>query len=648
MMIENKTYKKCLLIFLIVICLSFIKVNHSDAGTVIVKPGKFDHFSLQMPDKIIAGENVIIKVQVYDSNNNLITNFSEYGKEFRIETNGSLSIQPSILNASSFPGGSSNITINGKKAEKIIFSIRESGGTVPVISREITILPNKLDHFVLQAPEEVTAGKNFDIRVIAKDLFDNTVNDLDIGRNIKITSTGTSSVEMIGSSAIDFTNGTATVNFVSERAGNVFVELQEISTGSRGTTQKINVNPSSLSYFKLKAPKNAIAGDPFDLLVAAYDSYANIITNYSSVGNGVNLSTSGSSKIEPTFISPSEFKTGQVTVRAFYEKAEDIQIIAKERNSDQKGQTSNILILNAAPDHFVVVTPETAQSGQKFKIKIEAYDRFNNIVENYNLTGNVVALNTTGTGEIFPDIVSPSEFRNGIAMVDVTYDKAESFLISAKMSAKRKPGRVAVKEPKVKKRVPKKEEIAVIPVKPEKRIEKVTEIEAVQEYLEKAQVKQPDRIAKAKTEKKEIKKKIIPRKKMPEVTKKPEIEIARKEDIKVKKPAAPYMVNNVSIIEAKDKAMLVINITDTNSELNVSDEIESKHGKEWLKLTLDPAVYKTENAFSFKSYFVGEVLLEEDQVRKNVLYIYVELLPAGVTFDIARVKNTVIVTMATH
>jgi hypothetical protein len=93
--------------------------------------------------------------------------------------------------------------------------------------------------------------------------------------------------------------------------------------------------------------------------------------------------------------------------------------------------------------------------------------------------------------------------------------------------------------------------------------------------------------------------------------------------------------------------MLVINITNPNGHLEYSDEIESKRGKEWLKLRMKPAIYKVQKSYKFKSAFVGDVILEDDPEEKNVLNIYVELLPSGVTFDIARVKNTVIVTLAT-
>ncbi|UCE78621.1 MAG: hypothetical protein JSV13_08925 [Nitrospiraceae bacterium] len=658
--------------------------SHTAAGTVVVKPGRFDHFTMQMPARVIAGEDFIIKVQVYDVNDNLITNFSEIGKEFTAHVDGSAVIQPSTLTARAFTGGSANITINSKKAEKVIFSLRESGGTVPIISREIDVLPNKLDHFVLQAPKTAAAGEHFDVRVIAKDLFENTVRDLDIGRNIKVNSTGSTTAVMTKGTALDFRNGTAIAHFMSEKTGEVNIEIQEIATGSLGNTGIIAIEPSALRYFKIQAPKNAVAGDEFEVLIAAYDAFDNIVTTYSHVGNGVVLTATGGSKIEPSFVQPTLFKQGQAVVTATYNKAEEIQIIAKESNRKQTGKSTDIRIANTVPDHFVVVTPDSAVAGSKFIVRIEAFDRFNNLVKNYNIEGSDVLLQSSGTGNILPSLIPPSSFISGIAMVDVIYDKAESFLISARMSPEKPRGRVAIKEVKKKKMKEKivKKAPPLAPVK-KKDVRKPAAEKTADQYLDdikkkhtapekekKKPVVSPVKVKKKSeqkiidTQKKQIKKPVekAEKPKTDEVIQKTKKELEKPNDVpvekpdkpvtlakkqvkQIEKPVEPFTVSNISIIEAKSKAMLVINITNPDGRLNYSDEIESKFGKEWLKLSMDPADFVSDKAYNFKSAFVGEVLLEKGR-KEDVLNIYIELLPAGVTFDISRVRNTLIVTLA--
>lgn len=702
--------------FLIVAFLGTVS-QPAGAGTVVVKPGQFDHFTVQLPDKAVAGENFIVKVQAYDLNNNLITNFIDSGKEFRIDAGGSAVVQPLTLSAASFSGGSANISVNSRKAEKVVIAIREAGGTVPVISREVLVVPNKLEHFILQAPATVRAGAKFDIRIIAKDLFDNTVDDVEIGRNLKVTTSGTATPGMVGGSGIDFKNGTAVAAFVSEKAGSSFIELQELISGSRGRSNEVAVTPASLSLFKVQAPRTAVAGEGFDLVVSAYDAFDNLISAYASSGAGALLTTTGNTKIEPASLAPSEFKNGQAVVKAVYEKAEDIAVIVKDANSDRFGKTGDIQITNAAPDHFVVVTPDSAVSGQRFKIKVEAYDRFNNVVRNYNLAGNEVVLSTSGTSFITPSVILPTEFVSGIAVVDVLYDRAESFTISAKMIGEKRPGKMTVSEkepsrervqqrpvapvaekPRLAERVPV-VETAAAPSEDKKTEAKRTEVakgeakkpeakkaEPKKEVVARAEEKKPeDKIVHKPAEQKREKPVTHPEVKQPEKKvveqkqekpKQPEkaaeevkplkpVEVAKKEEKKtevkktelkkteqkpeVKQEARPDQVtaiSKVAAIEAKNKAMLVINLSDVQSQFEYRDTVETRSGKEWLKLALKPVVRKTEKSFKFKSSFVGDVLVEEDRSGQNTVNIYIELLPAGVTFDIERIRNTLIVTLS--
>ncbi len=706
MKIHSRSGRYLLAVLLIVSLIGTLS-QVAQGGTVVVKPGQFDHFTVQLPDRAVAGENFIVKVQAYDLNNNLITNFIDYGKEFRIDAGGAAVVQPLSLSAASFSGGTANISINSRRAEKMVVSIREAGGTVPVISREVLVVPNKLDHFILQAPASVRAGAKFDMRIIAKDLFDNTVDDVEIGRNLKVTASGTASPGMIGGSGIDFKNGTAVATFVSEKAGNSFIELQELTSGSRGRSNEVAVTPAALGHFKVQAPKTAVAGEPFDLIISAYDAYENMIDTYASSGAGVALMTTGNTKIEPSSLSPSDFKNGQAVVRAVYEKAEDIAVIVKDVNSEKFGRTGDIQVSNAAPDHFVVLTPDSAVSGQRFKIKIEAYDRFNNIVRNYNLAGNEVVLSTSGTSFITPSVILPTEFIGGIAVVDVLYDRAESFTISAKMIGEKRQGKMTVSEmelsretshqrpvtqvvekplpperakaelhaekavamkPETKKAEVKKTE----PKKPEPKI-----IEPKKEATPKVhEKKQPEERVAPKSAELKKEKPVQPEAKHPvqkpveqktERPKQPEkpaeevksvkpVELAKKEE-KRPEPKKPEpkpeikgdqltAVSKIAAIEAKNKAMLVINLSDVQSQFEYRDAVETRSGKEWLKLALKPAVRKTEKAFKFKSSFVGDVLVEEDRSGQNTVNVYIELLPAGVTFDIERIRNTLIVTLS--
>lgn len=618
-----KTTKIILLISLFII----LTISISFAGTVIVKPGKFDHFVFQIPERIIAGENVVIKLMIYDAHDNIITNFAESGREFRVGITGSALVQPIRLGPDSFPGGVANITFVDKRAENIVLSIYEEGGTIPLISREITVLPNKLDHFTLQSPPTAMAGKNFDIRIIAEDAFGNPPADTEmVGKNVRITSKGEATLRVVGPWVPDFKKGAAAVTLVSEKTGDAFVEVHETATGSKGVSKAITIVPSSLNYFRVLAPKEVIAGEPFELTISAYDAFGNPVTNYATTGNGIVLQSTGSAKIEPSFLQASSFNGHEVNLKVTYDKAEEIAVVVKEYNKGQEGKSGSIKVNPSSLDHFVVITPESAVAGQPFKLKIEAYDRFKNIIKNYNLIGTDVLLIPSGKGNITPSIISPAEFKDGVAVVEVVYDRAESFSLSATPLRRETVEKVKTEELKA-------------PIVDRPLIESRTDMKETRK--ESAPPEGVNKVVK------EIKKE-TPVERVVKEDKKAKRETKRLEPRPSKDVAFSKLtsINNVAIIESKDKAMLVITTSHLDGDVSIKEEIVSKRDGQWLELRINPAIINTNRSLRFKSRFIGDVVLEEDRTVQNGTVISFQLIPQKVLFDVAKVKNSIVITVS--
>lgn len=574
-------------------------------GTIMIKPGRFNHFTLHIPSTPIAGDSFVVRLQAYDIYNNLITDFNETDRDFEVGVTGSAQAEPKILRASNFRGGSALISIRDKKAERITLSISEIGGAMPILAKEVAIRPNRLDHFLLQSPSQVKAGESFDVRVIVRDAFENiVVDDAEIGKSLKINVTGTGSLKSPDTGTLNFKTGVATARFNSEKVGEVAIEIYDPLSGSRGRSPSIRIIPAELSSFNVQAPREGIAGEPFDVIITALDPYGNSLTNYDATGDGVVLSSTGKGRISPNRISPSEFKGGYVIAKVIYERAEEIEVVVTESNKKEGGRSGTVRIRPAAPDHFLVITPETASAGQGFKIRIEAYDRFDNPIRDYNLVGGHVYIGTTGSGTLTPSLLPPSEFIDGVAVVDAIYDKAESFSITARMALKREA-------------IEKKEEVARPPT-----IEKPVTPKPV-----------PDKVQEKIEEKpKEVKKEVIkiPKAKRP----KPPKEIAKK----VVSPK-PYEISDIAIVESKKRAILVVT---SNGPLDHKASLITKDEKRWLKLEVSPAVRKMEKTLRLKSSFVGDVILEEEE--GNVLNILLEILPETVTYEARRSRNSIIVT----
>ncbi|MEK6693355.1 MAG: hypothetical protein AABY44_08020 [Nitrospirota bacterium] len=636
------THKRFLfLLILSLFCLFLSGYHDLKAATITVKPGKFSHFTVQIPPAPIAGENIVVRLQSYDMYNNLITDFNETGREFEIRVSGSAKAEPKVLSPSNFLGGSAAINIRDKKAETITFSVLETGGNVPILSKEIIIKPNRLDNFVLQTPNQVKAGDTFDVRIVARDSFENMIkDDAGIGKDFRINTTGTGGLKYLDSGALNFKSGVATARFLSGKAGEVIIDVYDPYSGIRGKSSSINILPGAMSALNVQAPKDGIAGNPFEIIITAHDKIGNPVTNYNTTGDGVQLTSTGKGKVYPDRISPSEFKGGNAVVKVTYEVAENIEVVATESNKKESGKSGTVRIRPATPDHFIVVTPETASAGQGFKLRIEAYDRFKNVVRDYNLIGGEVYISITGTGTFTPSTVSPSEFANGIAVVNATYDKAESFSINAKMGPKTEGAREEVKKEK-------KVEAAKPPA------EKKVEPAPAKKVEEKPKPAQPEVKKKPKPEvkpKTEVKKD-VEKKPEPKESKKPETKVAKKIETAEAKKAepkkeiakkeavhGPYEVSDIGIIESKKRAILMVT---SNGPVDHKSSLVTKEGKKWLNLKVTPAVRKMEKIQRLKSSFVGDVIIEEEGSTISIMF---EILPENVTYESKRSKNSIVVT----
>ncbi|MBN3038776.1 MAG: polysaccharide biosynthesis/export family protein [Candidatus Omnitrophica bacterium] len=104
-----------------------------------------------------------------------------------------------------------------------------------------------------------------------------------------------------------------------------------------------------------------------------------------------------------------------------------------DQSIDQQ-QTKEIdtYIVEPVRVQFTVITPDTAQAGEPFTVKVIAKDKNGVVLTNYDKIGTDVEIVTTGSGMIHPSSVKASEFVNGIATVDFVYDKTEAFDIIAK------------------------------------------------------------------------------------------------------------------------------------------------------------------------------------------------------------------------
>jgi hypothetical protein len=382
----------------------------------------------------VAGESFLVRIDPFDANGNLITEAPAQGSQFTISASGGAKVSPARIRPADFTGGIT-VRVTDKVAEFIELSIVEEGAATPLTSVRIPVYPNKLDHFTVNAPKAATSGESFQVRIIARDAFGNAKTDLpDIRSSLNVDSIGSGTLRRASRQLPPIRSGELTLSFEPLKVGKVRIVVQEQGTHSRGESREVEIGPAHLDHFLVLAPQVAVAGTKFAVNISAMDRHDNPVTRYNAQGTGVLLQPSGAGILEPTFVAPADFRSGQAKVKVSYTAAGSFRITAQESNGEMSGSSDPVSVIATDPDRFVVTAPDEAVAGESFPVTIEAMDRYNNIIEDYDLRGLQVFLSTDGSGQVTPTSVSPSAFAKGKATVEIAYSKAESFTVIAALS----------------------------------------------------------------------------------------------------------------------------------------------------------------------------------------------------------------------
>lgn len=557
---------------LIALLIAFPALAYS--GEIIVRPGTFHHFNISQPEQIVAGEDAALKLQAADALNNNIPNFAEIKQTFQLTVTGSATVKPLSFDSTAFINGTIAILVNDKTAETVLISITESGSLLPVFSKELSILPNKLSSLIVKGPRAAVTGERFELQIMAKDAYGNVVTEPVYSKNLNILAKGTSEPKIEMMMSPEFRNGSGLVSIVAEKAGSITLEVKDMLTGSVGFSEKINIAAGPLHSFKILHPKEVIAGEAFDFSIIAVDSFENPILNYSTTGKGIEISSSsGKQKPFPSNIPAYAFVNGQARASIRYDATETVTLGVSEIGGRQTGSSDSIVFVPSAIERLEVITPGTVVAGQKFKARITAYNQLSHIIRNYNLIGHDVLLSTTGTGTLMPDRIPSSEFLNGVAIVDLQYNKSEAFEISAS-------------------------------------VDKLSALQDIAESAAMAVIKQKSRSAKK--EKKQAEKKAD--EKVQE--RHPAVEKAATEN--------NVEIENISLAEINNKTAVSIHLTNFEKLLKYTAETEQIGGKKWIVVKLSPASSKIDGAgIKPDSSFIGKINITED---KGTALIKMELL----------------------
>ncbi|MGC8795720.1 hypothetical protein [Thermodesulfovibrio sp.] len=429
----------CWLNFIIFLLFFYcISLTHAE---IIAKPGTFDHFQFDVPDVLTAGNEYKIFIIAFDAFGNPVTMPAESLKEYKLTVTGSAMISPSQFKSSEITQSGLAIRFKDEKAEEVVISLYEINSPFPIIEKKIKILPAEISNLNIKVPASAKAGSDFEVWISGKDRFGNVVCKDFEPKDLNLFFKGDVSPQIKEIQYIP-ESCNVRVKLFSEKIGIFQIEADLLNKKITGKGEKIEILNGPVNSFIVNAPESAVVNEPFDITILAIDKFNNFVKDFATQKEKIIIEAQGKGYIFPSELSSYAFSDGKAKISLRYDRAEDIKIVVKVANdSSIRGESGVVKIVPPKVKRFEIISPETIIAGQKFKIKIIAYNHLDKVMSNYNLYGSTVILKSSGSGTLTPNKVPPSEFINGVATVEVMYDRAEKFNIFATTEEKEIPSR---------------------------------------------------------------------------------------------------------------------------------------------------------------------------------------------------------------
>ncbi len=379
------------------------------AGTsneFIVNPGSLHHFAFQsITSPQTAGTQFTITITAEDAYNNRITSFINSATL----TDNTNTILPSTTTPFIAGQWTGNVTIRKKQKDVRIIA---SANSISSQSSPFNVQAGNVDHFVITNIPSQTAGVPFLMEVIAKDQYDNQVDQFEETIDI-FDNTGTITPSVSDSFSLGYWTGNVTITQVQT---NNIISVRRTANGTQsGTSNGFNVVHNSLDHFEFDPISvNQTAGASFNIKIVAKDANNNTVSNYTQTASLSDLTGTISPGITGNFIAGSW--SGNVTITKSL-MSNRISAISGSKTGTSNNFNVNPYVL----DHFrfqFITSPRLA--GQSFNITITAEDIYNNRVTSFT---NAVNL-TDDSGTIFPQ--TTGNFSSGQWSGNVQITKSQN------------------------------------------------------------------------------------------------------------------------------------------------------------------------------------------------------------------------------
>ncbi len=260
------------------------------------------------------------------------------------------------------------------------------GGEASAVTGGVTVVipvTPPVDHLLLTAPAEVTAGVPFSLTVTAADRsnatapgFRDTVHFTSSDRRAVLP------VDYTFTTGAGLDNGSHTFSVSLERVGAQSVLVTDTANSSiRGVTT-IRVSPAPADHFRLAAPAARTAGVPFTLGVTAEDPFGNV----AAYTRTVHFASSDPQASLPADFTFTAADAGSHLFSVTLKTAGLQSVTATDTVSRGISGSAAVSVSPATAASLSLTAPAAATAGAAFDLTVTARDAFGNTATGYSGT----------------------------------------------------------------------------------------------------------------------------------------------------------------------------------------------------------------------------------------------------------------------
>jgi hypothetical protein len=610
---------------------SVLMFTADEAACITIRPAAFDRVLADVPAEVMAGVEFEVRITFVDRYGNPMSDTWKPESSLALNVSQPASVQPPILTPENYVPGFT-FSVQTEKMGELTLSLRDSKSRV-LDQWNLKIKSGRPVTLLVDLPARAEVGETVTMSIQAVDAHGNVAfGYVPRAQSIALEDSAVSVAGEFKSKA----GGIYELPVIFKGYGQRSVTIRDRKRGLTGSSGRIDVAPAPLGSFDLKAStRQSVAGEEFALTIRALDRYGNLVTDYSSRYKGIRLYAK-TADIAPDLITPSSFSEGVARVELVMKSAGDHTIKVSELQSNISGDFS-VRIVPAAVKTLQVQTPDAATAGEPFEITITSRDRFGNLTPSLP-AGTRVRLTSTGTGAIKPATVNVDEFINGKAVVNVSYERAESFEILAELEgaadASVTPMHVDEKE---------KERILALKAREEamraRRESRLMEKRVSQKLSPSTK---PHSSTDVKTEEKTPipSKSAVPGPVTPAPVK-PEPAAKKTEPAKTPESPAPVaasktllrpgVLDSITVVEEAGKALVTFS---TNGMTDYNVTTSAKLSRKWIDIEFPDMAVDLPDKISGGEKIVGEVYVEPSMDGGPGVRVSVEILPTRIGYDV--------------